>query len=298
MKRLAFALVTLAGTLSVTPVAFADPIADFYNFAYIGEGVVYNGGVQTPEFIDITGSLVIDTTPVAPVPQGLYSEVTSSSPAAYQVIDGGFTFDGNPFVLVPVSSPGYGNFFSYPGETTCCGGRYDDLLYPELGDGYYLGGFGLLFQDTNGDVIQFAGGNGLGGDFFEETISDAPDDYIGTSAKGAFIISTPEPSSWLLLGTGLVGLAAILFRKASRAKAAHFRMCATPPSLSQGYSCVTKNEKLGTPIPNQWPHIATTHTIRSWFAEASQATPEAYRPSLKPQRQVGDSLGDQFFLLL
>ena len=65
----------------------------------------------------------------------------------------------------------------------------------------------MIFTDSNGDVIEFAGLGGLGNDFFEEYTLQGD-----TEAQGAFIISpAPEPSSWLLLGSGLLSLIALLF---------------------------------------------------------------------------------------
>ena len=95
MKRLALSSLVFAATIASTRPAFADPVSSFYSFAYIGEGTTGDYPDQTPVYIDITGELVIDPTPVAPVPESLHSEVTSTTPAAYEVVFGNFTFDGN-----------------------------------------------------------------------------------------------------------------------------------------------------------------------------------------------------------
>lgn len=211
MKRLALSFLVFAATVASTRPAFADPVSSFYNFAYIGEGITGDYPDQTPVFIDITGEMTVDPSPVAPVPetgtQSGRAEVTSTTPPAYQVVYANFTFEGNLFGLVPNPYPGYfTGFLAVPGETTCCGLLYDDLLYPELGDGNYLDPFGLLFTDGNGDVIELGGGEGLGNDYFQEYTLQGD-----TEAQGAFIIAAPEPSSWLLVGTGLLCLVALLF---------------------------------------------------------------------------------------
>ena len=211
MKHSFLVLVALATASILTPAALADPIVGNYEFAFIGSGTVDVYPNQTPIFIDVRGWLIIDTTPVAPVPPGKDSVVTSGTPAAYQVVDGGMTFDGDSFNLIPIGDPGYYSKYPVPGGT-CCGVIYDDLLYPELGDGYYLNS-GLLFTDANGDVIELWTNPGLANDEFAEWISKNDDIY----AQGAFLLApSPEPSSWLLFGTGLLCVVAISYRKASR----------------------------------------------------------------------------------
>ena len=80
---------------------------------------------------------------------------------------------------------------------------YDDLLYTDLGPGQVLTPDGLLFSFDGMDLNLWEGGF---------PFADGWNESDGAGGEGEFIL-TPEPGSLLLLGTGLLGLAAVLFRK-------------------------------------------------------------------------------------
>ncbi len=186
MKKLSVALLALATTLAVTPAALADTFT--YNF--IGSNVA-------PSSVDI--SLTITATNAG---SGVY-DITGVT---------GTVLDTNTGVSGTVSDP------VGPGYETSADGRWliDNLLFPS---GSAPGEAGSIF-DLDGLLIDAGSYEinlwGNGGNSY--TLGEAVDgNYIQYSETAQL---TPEPSSLLLLGTGLLGLAFVLFRRYTPSKVA------------------------------------------------------------------------------
>ncbi|MGA9070418.1 MAG: PEP-CTERM sorting domain-containing protein [Terracidiphilus sp.] len=104
---------------------------------------------------------------------------------------------------------------------------YDDLLDLFQNSGSYLDEAGLLFEFGGGDYLNLFFSYSVGGggpNYYGWYDSLGNGDYGFESATGSFAITsyeippseippTPEPGSYLLLGTGLCALAGVLLRK-------------------------------------------------------------------------------------
>ena len=184
MKKFCLALFAIAAVLAITPAALADTFA--FEFDSSGATITgtLTGNLSSPGVYAITGVSATLNDTSWPSGNGVYDLVSDpSSP--------------NPTnSTVPV------DWFTY-----------DDLLTPGAPQGAILDADGLYFYDSSLGMAINIWGNGAG---LPDTWELADSGGYRVGGNGDFSVSeiTPEPSSLLLLGTGLLGLAFVTFRKA------------------------------------------------------------------------------------
>ncbi|HEY1901986.1 MAG TPA: PEP-CTERM sorting domain-containing protein [Terracidiphilus sp.] len=197
MKKFSTVFLAVAAAVAIAPVAHAGTV--YFSFT---EGAV-----------TATGTLTLDVTAI---PAGSYSSGDGTNivgSGAYAITGGTITLTGGGItgsgvVEADPSGAGYLYTFQDPPNSGGANLEIDNLFYE--GGNPQLDGNGFAFELTN---------TGIPGGIWGGIWGNSPGNYglfegnynIYDAGGGNFI--TPEPGSLFLLGTGLLGLAALLFRK-------------------------------------------------------------------------------------
>jgi len=192
VKRSLLALLALATALAISPAALADSLC----FTISGSGITSSGTItfsttSTPGIDEITG---ITGTFSTANPGGFSGVITGLEPGSYD--SNNLTLSSNGFYV-------FDNLF-FPAGTAPAADNSPA--------GGLLDGGGLTFDVSGGYSVNVFG-DGTGNPYL---VLDGANSLVDSSVPVDFTVS-PEPSSLLLLGTGLLGLAMIIFRKSAAA---------------------------------------------------------------------------------
>jgi len=110
------------------------------------------------------------------------------------------TYNGSPISLV---APGVDGAFSY-----------NNLVYFPPVSGYFLDLYGLVFNVAGLGDVNLCASTGCGGFDGYTNISNFGG-YAYTNVTATFDSPTPEPTTLLMFGSGIVGFAGVLRRKFS-----------------------------------------------------------------------------------
>jgi hypothetical protein len=200
MKNLKFVGLALATALATVPAAMAS-------------GTV-------PIYVDIWGTNTSDPLAASGVGEVALGSGTlmgvSEGGGVYDITGGSLTINGNTWTVV-------GNG-SYPANSATAEFGYDDKLSLSASPYFVDDTGGLLFSYTGGKQAElFLDSNGdvdyndvlsiYNNPGFSPTYNSNTGIYSGYDV-GFSASLTPEPSSWLLMGTGLLFLVGFLYRKA------------------------------------------------------------------------------------
>ena len=211
MRKLSLALLALATALAISPAALADD----FNFSF---STLYSTA-PAPGAIFGEGAYGYGTLSGVEVSPGLY-EITSGT---IELFGGSDTYAHGTGTLVADPTPGI------PATTSLSPlGQaeqpfvYDDLLYMPTNpsSAQELDHYGLLFWVDDSEVG--ISGNGVASNSYsiiewadylangDPSDADAESDNIGGFNATS---DAPEPPSWLLLGSGLLALTGVAYRR-------------------------------------------------------------------------------------
>lgn len=208
MKKLSIALLASAAALAMTPFAFADTAA--WDFSSVGNSLNNTIGYSLGEVFTATKSFDVDFLGYYAL-DGSAANLTEDHPVALYdaagnllastTINSSSAYFSANFVYNPIST-----IVLHAGQTYVIDGA-SGFVDPYVWDD---SAFTVYAPITLGGD-NWVGGNG---DYFTGTgvIGDVSDGFWGPNFGFGSTV-TPEPSSLMLLGTGLVSLAGMLRRK-------------------------------------------------------------------------------------